>query len=89
MKHLRQGDVVAALVILQQFWLASVNLGSSLAQRRKPLGFGRLLSLAQGVYRSFELEIDPLSSNYRLRATNETTQGRTTNATDSVEAQGD
>ncbi len=65
MKHVRQGDLVAALVILQQFWLAAANLLTAMLQRRKPFGIGRLFSLAQGVWRSFELAIDPATNTYQ------------------------
>jgi GT2 family glycosyltransferase len=67
MKHLRRGDAVAVLLLLQQTWYCGENLASSLFNRRKPLGFGRVAGLISGCRRSFDLRVEPSSRLYRLR----------------------
>jgi hypothetical protein len=58
MKHLRRGDAAAATLLLQQVWFGVSNLAGALIRGRRPFGFGRLLALASGCWRSFELEVD-------------------------------
>jgi GT2 family glycosyltransferase len=58
MKHLRQADAVAALLLLQQLGFALANLCACLLRLRRPIGLGRLWGLVQGTWRSFELDVD-------------------------------
>jgi GT2 family glycosyltransferase len=68
MKHARQRDPVAVLLLLQQGWLATLNVVRNVAMRRRPIGLGRLGSLLIGTWRSFELDVDAHSTLYRKRA---------------------
>ena len=68
MKHARMGDLVAMLLLLQQGWLATLNLLQHVAARRKPLGLGRMAALCIGVRRSFDLDVDAGRALYRVRA---------------------
>jgi hypothetical protein len=68
MKHTRLGDPVALLLLVQQGWLATINVIRSVALRRRPLGLGRLGSLLVGVWRSFELDVDSRTLLYRQRS---------------------
>jgi GT2 family glycosyltransferase len=67
MKHVRMGDPVAMLLLLQQGWLATLNLVQHAVARRKPLGLGRMAALFVGLRRSFDLEIDADRVLYRAR----------------------
>jgi GT2 family glycosyltransferase len=68
MKHARMGDPVAMLLLLQQGWLATLNLLQHVLARRKPLGLGRMAALFIGVRRSFDLDVDAGRALYRARA---------------------
>jgi len=68
MKHARRGDPVAVLLLLQETMRATLNVLTSVALRRRPIGLGRLGSLFVGAYRSFELDVDAHSTLYRKRA---------------------
>jgi GT2 family glycosyltransferase len=67
MKHARLGDPIGALLLLQQLWLATVNLVEHVIQRRRPLGIGRLAALLVGARRSFDLDVDAGRVLYRPR----------------------
>jgi glycosyltransferase involved in cell wall biosynthesis len=67
-KHLRLGDPVAALLILQQVWLAGANLIANLVGGRRPLGVGRLAYLMLGIRESFGYRIDPKTKRYIPKA---------------------
>ena len=56
-KHVRFGDWVGVLLLLNEVRLAMANLGANLMRGRRPFGLGRLGSLLVGCYRSFELDL--------------------------------
>lgn len=68
MKFVRRGDPVGPVLLLQQLWLAVENVVRCAAARRRPLGLGRLGGLLVGMWRSFELEVDPRLALYRPKA---------------------
>jgi GT2 family glycosyltransferase len=67
MKHLRMGDPVAGLLLLQELARAVFNVADNAARRRRPIGLGRLGSLLVGSWRSFELGLDAERGLYRPR----------------------
>lgn len=67
-KYVRLGDPVGACLIVHQFGLAMLTILRAVAQRRGPYGFGRLAALAIGLWRSFELGVEPQHGLYRQRA---------------------
>jgi glycosyltransferase involved in cell wall biosynthesis len=67
-KHARCGDIVGALLVSHQVWLAFLNVFESLVRLRGPFGFGRLCALPIGVVRSFELKVDRRRRMYQPRA---------------------
>lgn len=67
MKHLRLGDSVALLLLMQQAWFGLRNLFASLVRWRRPFGFGRVLALGVGIWRSFELKVSRAPALYARR----------------------
>lgn len=67
MKHARSRDPVGVCLVAQQIWLACSAVMGAVVRRRRPLGVGRLGALLVGIWRSFELEIDPERGLYRPR----------------------
>jgi hypothetical protein len=65
MKHVRSRDPVGIVFLLFETWLALANIARNLVKRRGPFGFGRLSALLVGMYRSFELGIDPRRPLYK------------------------
>ena len=70
MKHIRLGDAVGIVLLVQEVFLALANIMRHVVRRRGPFGFGRLRGLLQGVWRSYELAVEPGRATYRtpLRA---------------------
>jgi GT2 family glycosyltransferase len=66
-KHLRRGDLIGGVLLVQQGVLAVDNILRNLAMRRGPYGFGRLAALFVGTWRSFELDVDRRRGVYRPR----------------------
>ncbi|MFN0144947.1 MAG: glycosyltransferase [Dehalococcoidia bacterium] len=64
-KHVRAGDPIGLLLLLQQFGFALRECGSQAVQGKRPLGMGRLLALGLGIWRSFELPVDRRTALYR------------------------
>lgn len=64
MKHVRLLDVVGLVLLLHEIWLAVANIANNLVRRHGPFGFGRLAGLLVGVWRSFELKVDPRQATY-------------------------
>ena len=58
MKHVRMGDPVGVLLLLQELGRALATIAQAAARRRGPFGFGRLHGLLLGMVRSFELGVD-------------------------------
>jgi hypothetical protein len=67
-KHVRRGDLVAVLLLAQQTWLATANIAQHVMRLRGPFGFGRLAGLLVGMWRSFELDVDPAHILYQKRS---------------------
>lgn len=65
MKHVRLWDAVGLALLLQEIWRAVANIVNNVAHRRAPVGLRRLSGLLVGVFRSFELEVDPRRAIYR------------------------
>jgi GT2 family glycosyltransferase len=64
MKHVRLRDGVGVLLLAQEFWLAFGNILDHLTRCQSPFGFGRLVALCVGMWRSFELEVDPQRARF-------------------------
>jgi GT2 family glycosyltransferase len=64
MKHVRARDLVGIVFLLFEIGLALINIARNLGKRRGPFGFGRLGALVVGMWRSFELKVDPLRPLY-------------------------
>jgi hypothetical protein len=65
MKHVRLLDMVGLVLLLQEICLAIANIAQHLAQGRGPFGFGRLRGLLVGMWRSFELKVEPCHALYK------------------------
>lgn len=59
MKHVRVQDAVGVLLLLQELARALATIATNLARRSRPFGFGRLAGLLVGMWRSFELGVEP------------------------------
>jgi GT2 family glycosyltransferase len=64
MKHMRLGDPVGALLLLNEVMLVSANILRHIARLKGPFGFARLSGLLVGAWRSHELQIDQLYATY-------------------------
>jgi hypothetical protein len=63
-KHVRLGDPVAFLLLIGEILRASSNLLRSVAHARRPLGVGRLIGLASGVWGGLFQPIDASTRRY-------------------------
>lgn len=63
-KHVRCGDIVALVVLAQQFALSLWEIVRNVAKRRSPVGLGRLVYLGWGIVRSYEKKVDRQSGRY-------------------------
>lgn len=64
MKHARRRDPVAAYLVLQSIGMSTIHVMRSVAQRRRPVGLGRLFAHFTGIRRSFELKVDRATGLY-------------------------
>lgn len=67
MKYVRLADPIGVCLVAQQLGLAMLNVVRALARGRKPFGIGRLCALGVGMWRSFELDVEPGQQMYRPR----------------------
>ena len=65
MKHIRLGDPVGVLLLLNEIASAIKNIVRHIARLESPFGFGRLRGLFVGAWRSRELEVDHVHATYR------------------------
>jgi len=65
MKYARMRDVGGVCLLLHEVRMAVTNVLDSAIHFRRPIGLGRLVSLFVGMWRSFELEIEPRNVVYR------------------------
>jgi glycosyltransferase involved in cell wall biosynthesis len=65
MKYARVLDPGGVCLLLHEVRLAIVNVLDSVVHFRRPLGVGRLIALFVGMWRSFELDVDPRQVVYR------------------------
>jgi GT2 family glycosyltransferase len=64
-KYVRCGDPFGLLLVAQQCAMAGANIAMNVVRLRRPLGFGRLLAIFEGLGRSFERRVEPQSRLYR------------------------
>lgn len=65
-KHVRLGDAIAAMLLLQELALAVANIVRSVVLARRPLGIGRLWGLLSGFFASFAQTIDSSTKRYNV-----------------------
>jgi glycosyltransferase involved in cell wall biosynthesis len=65
MKYARVNDFGGVCLLLHEVRLAVMNVLDSMIHLRRPLGVGRLAALFVGMWRSFELDIEPRTVVYR------------------------
>jgi hypothetical protein len=65
MKYARVLDLGGVCLLLHEVRLAIMNVLDSVVHFRRPLGVGRLIALFVGMWRSFELDVDPRQVVYR------------------------
>lgn len=65
MKYARVFDFGGVCLLLHEVNMAVMNVLDSVVHLRRPLGVGRLVALFVGMWRSFELEVDPRLVVYR------------------------
>jgi glycosyltransferase involved in cell wall biosynthesis len=65
MKYARVHDPAAVCLLLNEVRLAVLNVLDSAMHLRRPLGLARLACLFVGMWRSFELEVEPRNVVYR------------------------
>ncbi len=64
MKHVRLRDVTGLALLGYEIGRASLNILQHLWMRRGPFGFGRLRGLIVGIFRSYELQVEPRNAMY-------------------------